>query len=193
MFSSNITVIIRATSLVLLVKPQQQLSGLELWGEESRLQSERYPFSNHFIHRFKAEHQGWVLSNGQREPEEEGEESDWASVMNTSTRRSIQGLQVPFPPVSTALNINVQYVAWAQGGWNAPMSDYPDASFLTEGAELIQSVSERMNLFSDEERKKTAKRMLLWSPPGASDWNVGQPHLHTHTRIHTNIKSHLWG
>lgn len=52
--------------LLLLVKPQQQLGVLELWGEEGRVQPGRYPFSNHFKHQFNANHPAWVLSNGQR-------------------------------------------------------------------------------------------------------------------------------
>lgn len=53
-------------SLLSLVKPQQQLVVLELWGEEGRVQPGRYPFSNHFKHQFNANHPAWVLSNGQR-------------------------------------------------------------------------------------------------------------------------------
>lgn len=86
-----IRVKIDLTCWVLLHKPQQQLDGLELWGEEDRLQSERYPISNHFMHQLEAARQSWVLSNWQTEAEQEAQESDWASAVNTSMTWAFRG------------------------------------------------------------------------------------------------------
>lgn len=68
------------------------------------------------------------------------------------------------------------------------MSDYTDVSFLTEGVELIQSVSERMNLFSDEERKNSKKDVALVSSGSIRliCRSTLLTHTHTHTRIHTS-------